>query len=101
MLKDLFETRGHRDSMKNRAAVDRYMREHKIDDYSLENLGHAIETVADYPGLEPSDAAIAKMPSHEYRKIVEREFKELQEKSPPKPSTKPIGINWSNFLNGR
>jgi hypothetical protein len=77
------------------------MKDHGLTDHSLEIIGHAIETVAEHPGLEPSDEAIAKMPSHEYRKIVERDFKELQAKNPPKTSTKPIGINWSNWLNRR
>jgi len=101
MLKDLFESHGCRDTLANRAKVDRYMREYGIFDYSLENLNHAIQTVAEHPGLEASDAAIAAMPSSELKKYIEREFKELQSKNPPKPSTKPIGINWSNFLNGR
>src|SRR5258707_11679213 len=85
MLKNVFESHGFRDSLSNRAKVDRYMKDHEITDYSLENIGHAIQTVSEYPGLNPSDEAIAKMPSHEYRKIVEREFKELQAKNPPKP----------------
>jgi hypothetical protein len=106
MLKELFEARGFRDSLSNRAKVGRYMKDRNIDEYSpdyLENLGHAIETVSEYPGLEPSDAAIAAMPSHEYRKIVEREFKERQAKQPqPKSSERPFGVrSWSEWVHNR
>jgi hypothetical protein len=100
MLKDLFESRGLADCVKNRAAINQYMREHAID-VSLESLAHAIESVSEYPGLEPSDAAIAAMPSHEYRKVVEREFHERQSKRPPTTSDKPWGVNWSNWINNR
>jgi hypothetical protein len=100
MLKEIFESRGFADSVKNRAAINQYMREHGLD-VSLENLAHAIESVSEYQGLEPSDAAIAAMPSHEYRKIVEREFREQQEKRPPTTSAKPFGTNWSNWINSR
>jgi len=100
MLKELFESRGFSDCVKNRATLNQYMREHNLD-YSMENLGHAIETVSEYAGLELSDAAIAAMPSHEHRKIVEREFKEQQAKHPPTTSGKPWGVNWSNWINGR
>jgi hypothetical protein len=99
-LKKLFEERGFRDSVKNRAAVSEYMREHGLD-YSEENLARVIQTLSEYPDLEPSDAAIAAMPSHEYKKIVEREFKEHQAKHPPTTSGKPFGVNWSNWINGR
>jgi hypothetical protein len=106
MLKELFESHGFRDSLSNRAKVGRYMKDHEIDNYSpdyLENLGHAIETLSEYPGLEPSDAAIAAMPSHEYRKIIEREFKERQEKQPqPKSSERPLGVrSWSEWVHNR
>jgi hypothetical protein len=100
MLKDLFESRGFADSIKNRATLNQYMREHDLD-YSLGNLGHAIETVSEHPGLEPSDAAIAVMPSHEYRKIVEQEFRERESKRPPKANEKPWGVNWSSWINNR
>jgi hypothetical protein len=100
MLKDLFESRGYADSVTNRAAINQYMREHGLD-VSLENLAHAIESVIEYPGLEPSEAAIAAMPSFEYRKIVEREFKEQQAKRAPTNSDKPWGVNWSNWINNR
>jgi hypothetical protein len=101
LLKDIFESHKFRDSLSNRAKVDRYMREHGIVDYSPENLSHAINTVAEHPGLEPSDAAITAMPSSELKKYIEREFKEQQAKNPPKTSDKPFGVNWSNWLNGR
>jgi len=76
MLKELFESHGFSDTLTNRAKVDRYRKDHGLTDYSLETIGHAIDTVAEHLGLEPSDEAIAKMSSHAYRKIVEREFKE-------------------------
>jgi hypothetical protein len=100
VLKEIFESRGFADSIKNRATLNQYVREHDLD-YSLENLGHAIETVSEHPGLEPSDAAIAAMPSHEYRKIVEQEFRERESKRPPKANEKPWGVNWSSWINNR
>lgn len=106
MLKEVFEAHGFRDSLSNRAKVGRYMKDHDIDDYSpdyLEHLGHAIETVSEHPGLEPSDAAIASMTSHEYRKIVEREFKERQANhAQPRPSDRPFGVrSWSEWVHNR
>jgi hypothetical protein len=101
MLKEIFESRGFADCLSNRAKVDRYMKDHNIDDYSLENLGHAIETLSEYPGLEPSEAAIAAMSSREYRKIVEREFRENEAKRPSKAIDKPWGVNWSSWINNR
>jgi hypothetical protein len=100
MLKEIFESRGFADSVKNRATLNQYMREHDLD-YSMDNLGHAIETVSEHPGLEPSDAAIAAMPSHEYRKVVEKEFREREAKNPPKATDKPWGVNWSNWIHHR
>jgi hypothetical protein len=106
LLKEIFEAHGFRDSLSNRAKVGRYMKDHNIDDFSpnyLEHLGHAIETVSEYPGLEPSDAAIAVMPSDTYRKYVEQEFRERQAKQPqPKPSERPFGVrSWSEWVHNR
>ncbi|MGC2197484.1 MAG: hypothetical protein WA628_22615 [Terriglobales bacterium] len=104
MLKQLFESRGFRDSVKNRAKVGRYMKDHDIDDYSpdyLGNLGRAVETLGDCLALELSDAAIEQMPSHIYKKHVEQEFREREEKRPVKTSEKPYGISWSNWIHNR
>ena len=89
ILKELFESRGFRDSLTNRAPCHRYPQEHAIDDCSLENLSHLIDTVIKYPGLELSDQAIDALPSREFRKYVEQEFKRRQAKQPPKSSDKP------------
>jgi len=101
-LKKLFEERGFRDSVKNRAAVSEYMREHDLD-YSEENLGRVLQTLSEYPGLEPSDDAIEKMPSSEYRKILEKQFREWQAEQPqPKPSQRPFGIrSYSDWLHSQ
>jgi hypothetical protein len=99
LLKDIFQSHGFRDCLSNRAKVDRYMKDHGIDDYSLENLSHAIQTVAEHPGLEPSDAAITAMPSSELKTYIEREYKEQQANQKRLESTKPFGVSWSNWLN--
>jgi hypothetical protein len=101
-LKRLFEGRGIGDSTRNRALVSQYMREHNLD-YSEENLTRVIETLSEYPGLEPSDDAIEKMPSSEYKKIVEKQFREWQAEQPqPKPSERPFGIrSYSDWLHSR
>jgi hypothetical protein len=102
-LKELFESRGFRDPVKNRAAVNQYVREHNLEDYSLENLAHAIETLSDHLGLELSEAAIEEMPSHLYKKHVEQEFKGWQAKQPePKPSERPFGVrSWSEWVHNK
>jgi hypothetical protein len=101
-LKKLFEERGFRDSVKNRAAVSEYMREHGLD-YSEENLARVIQTLSEYPGLEPSDDAIEKMPSSEYKRIVEKQFREWQAEQPqPNKSERPFGIrSYSDWLHSR
>ncbi len=100
-LKELFESHGFRDSLSNRAKVDRYMKDHNIEDYSLENLAHAVETLGDCLVLELSDAAIEQMPSHIYKKVIEQEFKEREANRPPATSEKPWGVNWTDWINSR
>ena len=103
MLKELFESRGFRDSLKNRAAVNQYLRENAVDDVSLEILSRAVETLGDCLALELSDAAIEHMPSHIYRKVVEQEFRERQQKQPqPQPSERPFGVrSWSEWIHSK
>jgi len=102
-LKDLFESRGFRDSVKNRAAVNQYLRENNVEDYSLENLSRAVETLGNCLALELSDAAIEHMPSHIYKKVVEQEFRERQQKQPqPQPSERPFGVrSWSEWIHNK
>jgi hypothetical protein len=87
----------------NRAAANQYMREHYLEDYSFENLTHAIETLSDHLGLELSKAAIEEMASHLYKKHVEQGFKEWQAKQPePKPSEGPFGVrSWSEWVHNK
>ncbi len=102
-LKDLFESRGFRDSLKNRAAVNQYLRENNVEDFSLENLSRAVETLGDCLTLELSDAAIEQMPSDIYRKHIEQEFRERQAKQPtPQPSERPFGVrSWSEWIHSK
>ena len=102
-LKDLFESRGFRDSLKNRAAVNQYLREQAVEDFSLENLAHAVESLGDCLVLELSDAAIEQMPSDTYKKHVEREFRDRLAKLPePQPSERPFGVrSWSEWIHSK
>ena len=79
------------------------MRENNVEDFSLENPAHAVETLGDCLVLELSDAAIEQMPSHLYKKYVEQEFRERQSKQPqPKPSERPFGVrSWSEWVHNR
>jgi hypothetical protein len=103
MLKDLFESRGFRDSLKNRAAVNQYLRENNVEDFSLEDLSRAVETLGDCLTLELSDKAIEEMPSHIYKKHVEQEFRERQQKQPqPQPGERPFGVrSWSEWIHSK
>jgi hypothetical protein len=103
MLKDLFESRGFRDSLKNRAAVNQYLRENNVVDFSLEDLSRAVETLGDCLTLELSDKAIEEMPSHIYKKHVEQEFRERQQKQPqPQPGERPFGVrSWSEWIHSK
>jgi len=103
MLKEIFESRGFRDSVKNRAAVNQYLREQNIEDFSLEDLGRAVETLGDCLTLELSEDAIERMPSHIYKKVVEQEFRDRQAKQPqPQPSERPFGVrSWSEWIHSK
>jgi hypothetical protein len=103
MLKELFESHGFRDSVKNRAAVNQYMRDHDVEDFSLSNLAKAVEALGDCLALELSDAAIEQMPSHIYKKVVEQEFLGRQQKQPqPQPSERPFGVrSWSEWIHSK
>jgi hypothetical protein len=103
MLKDLFESRGFADSLKNRAAVNQYLRENNVEDFSLEDLSRAVETLGDCLTLELSDKAIEEMPSHIYKKHVEQEFRERQQKQPqPQPGERPFGVrSWSEWIHSK